>query len=240
RQATRLYLVVSSLLLALITVYVVMNTAVGELMWIDHRDTPGGPILYFLSILSRWWHIVGDAAGQATNIVADGLLIYRCYVIYNGSWKIVMGLIPIYMASMAMAFAITIRNSVHTGDDRFYDAAFAQIGIAGTVLSVCLNIIITALITYRILNARRTLVQYFPDRSESIETYTSLIAIMVESALPFSVLGLAFAVIFGRQMQQDAALILAWTSLSALSPQLIIFRIASGRAWTKRVASDIS
>lgn len=44
-------------------------------MWIDHRDAPGGPLGYLAANESIWWQVLGSAAGQVTNFMADGLLV---------------------------------------------------------------------------------------------------------------------------------------------------------------------
>ncbi|KAJ7599410.1 hypothetical protein C8J56DRAFT_881852 [Mycena floridula] len=233
------YIIVSSLILLGMTVYMLTEVLIGQLMWIDHRDFPGGPIIYVISILRDWWHSFGTACGHLAIFIGDGLLIYRCYVIYNGTWKAVMVPFVLYIGSVAMAFALIIR--VHrSATVYFLDKTLSRLGIAWAVLSVSFSIAITILITYRILKARRSLVRNLPDRTEAIQTYTSLVAILVESALPSSIFGIAFAVIFGKDLQQQSAMIQVWNALSALSSQFIIFRIASGQAWTKRVAADVS
>ncbi|KAJ7599443.1 hypothetical protein C8J56DRAFT_1094301 [Mycena floridula] len=231
RHASRSYIIFAGILLLLQTIYVFKNAVVAQMMWIDHRDAPGGPVGYLLSIVFSGWNIFGNVTGPLLNILADGLLLYRCYVIYDGSWKLLIGPFFIYLGSTAMDITLEIEAALAGSHLSGGTNLVHHIGTTWAVLSVSLNIIVTALIAFRLLKAHRI---------EAINTYTSIVAILVESALPFSILGIAFAVTFGANIVEGAALVLVWTGLSALSPQFIIFRIASGRAWTRRVSADIS
>ncbi|KAJ7589801.1 hypothetical protein C8J56DRAFT_783470, partial [Mycena floridula] len=213
-----------------------------QLMWIDHRDYPGRPIPYLVSTLTLWWHAFGTAAGNCLQIVMGPFFLYLSSVVRASSpYKNVTDAFFVQLWLSLLLFV----SSMHTGKDptNYFLDKLTQIGVAWSTLSVALNIIVTILITYQILKARRSLMKKFPDRIESIETYTSFVAIIVESALPFSTLSIAFAVVNGRQMQEKSALIFVWHATHftrAPSPQFIIFRVVSGRAWTRRVALQFS
>ncbi|KAJ4482073.1 hypothetical protein J3R30DRAFT_3699393 [Lentinula aciculospora] len=105
-------------------------------------------------------------------------------------------------------------------------------------LSCSLNAIITILITARLLRARRQLRKLMPGDTASV--YTGLIAILVESALPFTVLGIVFAVLLGKDLPEQLALSLTWGSYVGLAPQLIILRVTMGSAWCKETSAHLT
>lgn len=57
-----------------------------------------------------------------------------------------------------------------------------------------MNLLVTGIISTRLLYARRQLAQSLPELSKGIvRQYTGVITILIESALPLSVFGLAYA-----------------------------------------------
>ena len=75
RKGQRLYIGYGGVLLALTTIEVAMDGLWGQYMWIDHRNYPGGPLGYFVASLGSWYNVTGWAAGIATNILGDALLV---------------------------------------------------------------------------------------------------------------------------------------------------------------------
>jgi hypothetical protein len=75
RKGRRLYIGYGALLLALVTIEVAMDGLWGQYMWIDRRNTPGGPLGFFLSSEGSWYIVTGWAAGITTNILGDALLV---------------------------------------------------------------------------------------------------------------------------------------------------------------------
>jgi len=63
--------------------------------------------------------------------------------------------------------------------------------------------------------------------------YTGLIAILVESALPFTLLGVCYLALYIKDLPESLAFADIWGCFVSLSPQAIILRVAMGGAWTK-------
>ena len=60
---------------ALVTIEVSMNVMWGTLMWIDHRNDPGGPIGFYGVSEGAWYNAVDLTAHATANVLADGLLV---------------------------------------------------------------------------------------------------------------------------------------------------------------------
>ena len=65
----------SVILLILMTFAFSTNVLAGQLMWIEHRDSPGGPFEYFLSQGSRWIGVLGSSTDIVGNFMGDALLV---------------------------------------------------------------------------------------------------------------------------------------------------------------------
>ncbi|KAG2004187.1 hypothetical protein CC2G_002773 [Coprinopsis cinerea AmutBmut pab1-1] len=110
-----------------------------------------------------------------------------------------------------------------------------------TLLNVANNLIITALITFRLLRARSEFARSLPGRK--LSAYAGVIAILIESALPLALFGLVNGVVFvstpvpetleaaNRIMKVDAVFRALYENAVQLAPQMIIFRVTTGRSW---------
>ncbi|KAJ6562492.1 hypothetical protein B0H19DRAFT_1069108 [Mycena capillaripes] len=237
RRSKQLYIIIGGLLFAFLTIATFVNAVFLELMWIDHRDAPGGPLGYLAANETVWWQVFGSAAGQVTNFIADGLLIYRCWIICNSRWNAIVLPFIVYLASIAMAMLNLIQSALP--DSSFFHGKTVNYGVVWIALTVSLNIMVTGMILFRILRIRGNLRARFLGNAGSSAIYTGVAAMLIESALPFSALGLITAVTYGKNLDIAPAFVFIWGPFTAIAPQFIIFRVASGRAWSRHTASTI-
>lgn len=129
-------------------------------------------------------------------------------------------------------------------------------------LTVIFNILVTVLITQRLLYSRKELREALPGRDMS--PYNGVLAILIESAVPLSVTGIGYAILSAVSISGPGnpfvgvtflnLFNLLYTSFNVsrsrpfrycieranhpplqsqqLSPTLIIFRVTTGRSWT--------
>lgn len=238
RKGRLFYVYLGAVILVLVTVVVFTDAVFLQLMWINHRNDPGGPLGFLAENSSVWWQTLGTGCNELTNLIGDGLLLYRCFVIYNNNFWVVLFPILLYLGSASMGIMLLVQSAVP--DSNFFHGKTVSFGTPWAALSVTLNVLLTCLITYRILGARKNARRFLNHEGRSLDVYTSLASILVESSLPFSILGLAFAITYGKNLDEGPAFLFVWAVFSALSPQFIIFRVASGRAWTRDIASQVT
>ena len=104
---------------------------------------------------------------------------------------------------------VTLVQSAYPGSN-FFRGATVDFGVPWAALSVGLNIVVTALITFRLLNAHHRLKKVLPDHI--VHMYTGMAAIFIESALPFSILGIAFAITYGLHSDIGPAFLFVWAT----------------------------
>jgi len=220
-------------MLFLETIETATNVFMGQAMWLERRDSPGGPFGYYISNNNIWFNIFGTACAILSNALNDGLMMYRCFIIWNGSWHIIALPILVYLGATVMGVVSLVETALPNAT--FFAKQSTNFAIPWISLTTILNVSLTALISGRILYVA------YKVRSSSISTsYTSVVAILVESSLPLSVLGVAFAVTLGKNFSPVVALSDIWGSFLAFSPQLIILRVAMGQAWTERTAPELT
>ena len=64
------------------TVELTLNSLVGQMMWIDYRNAPGGPFAYYLSSSGSWFGISIVACEVVAVGMADGLLVSQISIYY--------------------------------------------------------------------------------------------------------------------------------------------------------------
>ncbi|KAF9077047.1 hypothetical protein BDP27DRAFT_1389251 [Rhodocollybia butyracea] len=237
-QGRAFYVTYGAILLLLTTLAITTNALFGQEMWIEHRDSPGGPIGYFAANVSAWYNTLGSTAGILTNFMADGLLLYRCYMIWGSRIYIILLPCLIYLASIAMAILNTILGAL-PGANVFRGKA-NDIGIGWVSLTISLNIILSTLICARLLIMRRRIRSIGVLSPESTATYSNIIAIIVESAVPYTFSGIALLVTSILQNNTELAWSFTWGVFSAISPQMIILRVAMGQAWNRETVDKVS
>ncbi|EAU83025.1 hypothetical protein CC1G_08962 [Coprinopsis cinerea okayama7 len=185
--------------------------------------------------------------------LGDGLLLYRCYIIWHDvPWVIVLPSL-IYLSFIGISIAKFTRLATKVWGSSEHQALVSQqISITYSALTAGLNLIATVLIAYKIIQAQRTLSKALPGRE--MGRYSSAARLVIESAIPLTIFGL-FDVIFSiflyatrvesglPNIRHETVVNMAgilYFSFAALSPQMIILRVTTGRSHIRRGDFDSS
>ncbi|KAJ7124760.1 hypothetical protein C8R43DRAFT_1135441 [Mycena crocata] len=236
RKESFFYISYSSVMLLLWTTASSCNAIFGQFIWIDHRDVLGGPAAYLDDHLSAWYNTLGTVAGICMNFLADGLLLYRCYIIWGSSWKIIVLPVIIYFGAMSMAILLIYESAIPGAS--FFSGDSVSFGVPYLWMTISLNLILTTLICGRLLSVRNRVRSILGE--QYCQTYTGVVAVLLESALPFSVLGIVYVISYARNSPYSFAFLQVWADFCAISPQLIILRVATGKAWSKDTVASVS
>lgn len=157
--------------------------------------------------------------------IGDTVLLYRCYVLwYESPWIIVLP-----ACALIAGTGINLRTYIPlTFSSRKLDAA-------DIFLLVGTNVLLTSLISLRLLRAQRQLRLVLPNTDHKV--YFGILGILIESAAPVAVFGFSSAIatlytskFFQAKQAADILSILFFIAI-ILAPQLIIFRVATGTSW---------
>jgi len=235
-RIVKFYVIYGFVMLILTTFAMGTNQLLGQLMWIEHRNFPGGPFSYYLANSTLWINILGTASCIVGNYLNDALLLYRLYIIYSGDWRVVVVPFIIFLGTIAMSLLALTESALPNSS--FFEKTTIDFTIPWLALTCGLNAIVTILISGRIVYYAR-LASVNGTSSGKRGSHTSVVAILVESALPFTILGILCAIYFGKQQAPELALAVVWGSFVPISSQLIILRVAMGRAWTKETSTKL-
>ncbi|KAJ6495049.1 hypothetical protein C8R45DRAFT_1133228 [Mycena sanguinolenta] len=224
------YVGFSGTLLLLITIAMSCNLIFGQMMWIEHRDIPGGPMAYFSADVAAWYNTLGTAADIAADILGDGLMLYRCYVFWSTTctWVVVFPAL-LFLASTVMGIIFTVQSGLPDGN--FFRGRAVQFGTPWLVLTITFNVVATAMIIVRLTCVIRGMRDVLA-RSRA-EVYLNVISILIQSALPFTLLGIGYLITYVNGAPESLAFTSIWGAFVTLSPQAVILHIAMGSVWSK-------
>jgi len=103
-------------------------------------------------------------------------------------------------------------------------------GTSYYIISLSINIMLTILITIRLLMYRRIVTVSLS--ADHAKHYLSLAAILVESAALYSVLAIMFIVTYAINNPLNQIFLGVASAAQQIASYLIIYRLADGRAWS--------
>lgn len=75
RPSDKFYMIFSTMILFLITIFVATQSFLGQEMWIINAGYPGGALAYFVAHVSAWYQTMGSVASILLQLMTDALLV---------------------------------------------------------------------------------------------------------------------------------------------------------------------
>ncbi|KAF8575672.1 hypothetical protein K439DRAFT_725252 [Ramaria rubella] len=212
------------LLLACGTINLGAGIKFAEMAWIDDRDFPGGPAAFNTLMYSNKIETLGNAAYITANFLADGLLIWRCFIVYDCNYWVILVPTMAFMASTGLSMLTVFQSAQPTAS--IWSKSAMVIAIPYWSLSIALNAVVSLLIVCRML-------WHFIGPQHSA-LYTSVAAMFVESAAKYAITGLVYIICFARNSNVQNLVLGILCQVECMAPELIILRVAIGHAWSCR------
>ncbi|KAJ7600800.1 hypothetical protein C8J56DRAFT_768188, partial [Mycena floridula] len=218
-KVNRLILITAILMFALSTVHVAFSV-VRE--WSsstsEHNKHPAAIQLWTWSCTFR------QALYTTQNIVVDGLLIYRCYIIWRSGIKIVI--IPLMLLFMAVVsgYGSVYQFSKRTTIREYFDLSVWSILLFSLILAT--NLIVTALISIRLWTISHEASEGF---GMAVERKTNqALAIVLESGTVYSASLLVLLIMYRTKSTGIVIVFDAISQIMGIVPTLIIVRSGLG------------
>ncbi|KAH9951843.1 hypothetical protein B0H21DRAFT_194113 [Amylocystis lapponica] len=228
RGSDKFFTFFSTAMLLLITVSAASQAISGQEAWIINADFPGGAEAYQAVNMSAWYQTVSSVTTIVLDMLTDGLLVYRCYVVWNSHRVIILPCI-LWFVVLGLGIAEMWAGTVPQTD--FWLGLSQDIGIAYFTTTIGLNVFLTCLICGRILWFARRLHTKFG--SSDAPAYIGVVSIIVESALPYTLSGIVFLVLYGLGSELSPFFLICYGMFTCISPQMLILRVVKGEAWTR-------
>ncbi|KAJ7691018.1 hypothetical protein B0H17DRAFT_935478 [Mycena rosella] len=214
----------NTLLFAMGTINLACSIRYNENAWVNDREYPGGPFSYLIEQQSLPFMTLGNVASILASFLSDGLLLYRAGVLWNFVWYIVVPPALFFVACIILSVMVVIQLALP-------NVALPQLSLAVWIVLMLLPIWLTILIAGRILYHRRTMIDVLGPKYA--KNYAGVSAIVVESAVPFTVISIILLGLFGDNNTAQNLFVSLMVQVECIAPELIILRVVLGRSWTK-------
>ncbi|KAG1761251.1 hypothetical protein EDD22DRAFT_954229 [Suillus occidentalis] len=217
---------------ALGTISFAGNTKYTEMIWIDLRNAPGGPVALIKNVMHYRINFMAIFCGYATELSMQALLLYRCFVIFNWARYVMIPMVAIYIAMIAIGVVVLVQAG--TGA-LFYNI---KTTLAYLVIQVVHTMLYTILVTTRLLSIRGQMKTAVAGYDSS--TYDTIILMIIESAMAYSIFIMIYIVAFAVDSDSISTLcFLSINQVQGIAQLFIIIRVARGRAvtndWSTRI-----
>ncbi|KAG0697047.1 hypothetical protein DFH29DRAFT_1004071 [Suillus ampliporus] len=214
------------------TISFAMNARYTEMIWIDLRNAPGGPLALIENYLNYRINVLALVTGHLQEWFMQALLLHRCFVIWNWTRWVMVPMITLYVAMIVLSILVLIE--ANTGII-FYNI-IVELGYL--CIEVGLTVIYTILVTNRLFVMRRRMKQVMAQYDSS--TYDTIALMVIESAALYTIFAVIFIVAFAIHANGLTTLcFLSIGKIQGIAQLFIIIRVARGRAvthqWSTRV-----
>ncbi|KAF8874915.1 hypothetical protein CPB85DRAFT_1568372 [Mucidula mucida] len=179
--------------------------------------------------------LAGDVLRVLSVLVAELILIWRCWVLYGGNRKILAVPSLCVITETVSACILMVANSANFG---FTGASQVNWSLVYYSMTVATNSLCTLLILLRIVRVSGI--------GASLKTYRGIIEILVESAAMYAIIYIALVVVYAYEFYNDSVTVMTAFSypqvmsysITGIAPTLIIARVMAGQSrpddsWTR-------
>ncbi|KAJ6464366.1 hypothetical protein C8R45DRAFT_1023829 [Mycena sanguinolenta] len=228
-------IVFTAVLFAFGTVFVSMDLTSLKLGFVDNRNYPGGPMAYAFAQYAKPITVIPNSCSVIGDWLAAGFLLYRCVIIFHMNFAIVALPILMYLSSIAIGVMILFQSSRPNAN--LWTKTTVNFGLPYYSLAAGLNVLITSMITTRLLLYRRSLRNTLGTEQAMSLPFTSIASILVESCVLYAVTSILFLVPYGLKSDVSNVFIPILIQVQFLGPLLIIYRVSKCRGWEKQTAT---
>ncbi|KAJ7459259.1 hypothetical protein FB451DRAFT_1182284 [Mycena latifolia] len=187
-----------------------------------HGDTAESAALYLVDP-PLWLTVLSAVMLTVNPLVADCVLIWRCWIIWNRRWVIVVIPILCTLAGAGLGFRSIAEQAAYVLNPNLDRDSFIDFATPYFSLSLVTTCLATVLIIFRII----TMTEPATRRSRG---YGRVVEIIVESALLYSVTLIIFLPLLVTASADDGYAQAVLAQMTGVGPTLIVARVTFGFA----------
>ncbi|KAG1896979.1 uncharacterized protein F5891DRAFT_562507 [Suillus fuscotomentosus] len=225
RDINRPIVIVAILLLLLSTAHIIVGIVRVEDGLVKYRDTyPGGPAAFFADV-SQETYVVKDALYILQTLLADGVVIYRCYMVWQSVWVIILpGML--WCSVAVTGVSVVYSGSQSSSGASIFTQEFSRWIIAFFISTVVANVLSSGLIAYRIWAIEHKIATI---RTSTKDTMMPIIHALVDAAVLYSVTLIAAFICFICSSNGDFVMMDLVMPIISIAFYMVLIRIAINR-----------
>ncbi|KIP07252.1 hypothetical protein PHLGIDRAFT_19240 [Phlebiopsis gigantea 11061_1 CR5-6] len=167
--------------------------------------------------------IISDIAVSTTDFLGDLILIYRCWVIWQHNYYVII--LPLLAASAGLILSAVIGAFVTGTTGLAVGRVIVPMGLASFILPLCTNVMVTTLIIGRIWYMTHEAATFSMQRNSATQKAMNII---IESGALYFAVQCVFVVTYAMQHPAEYAMILITPPIYGISSTLIIIHLGLG------------
>ncbi|KAK0447855.1 uncharacterized protein EV420DRAFT_1275960 [Desarmillaria tabescens] len=227
------WIIYVSLLFICATLYAAAGAKINELAFIDYHLYPGGPSAFEYDYFWLPVNAMGNVFFIIANWLSDAVVVWRCVIIYADSgyprWVILAFPVLAYLAS----FTLSLMWLIQVCNPNYSLWVFKSVNFTTPFLyvSLAINIVMTLAIVSRLMMYRWRISRIMGKQYGN--HYTNLVTMLIESTMLYAVFSMLSIIPFSLKHPIQNVFI------QIVSTLMIIFRVASGQAWSSDTATSL-
>ncbi|PSR99323.1 hypothetical protein PHLCEN_2v4136 [Hermanssonia centrifuga] len=178
------------------------------------------------SDISYWVNIMKTVDYVMQTAIGDAILNYRCWMVYNKSWKIVLFPVLMWMAILVCGIMMVYVEVTTTSEALLTESRITPWLDSIAVLTLVINILVTSLIVWRIWRVRSKTVE----SSSHPNRLSHVIRIVLDSGLMYTLCAIIFfgTTLAGSNAQYGVSDVIV--QVIGITFNMIIIRVNNGTA----------
>ncbi|KAI0336056.1 hypothetical protein GY45DRAFT_1430231 [Cubamyces sp. BRFM 1775] len=205
------------------TTYVVCDTKLAQLMFVNHRLYPGGPSSWLKSHTETVVNVIDIVTFMVCAFLADGVLLWRTYVLWDSRIAIMVLPLLLYLTATALSVPTFLQLT------RPHMSVFLHTSTPFIILYFSVSVSTTTLL-HLLLVGRLVYMSYRTRWKGAAATYASTYAMVIESAVPYAAISLVFLATYARHSDAQHAVLPVLSQVMCINPELLILRVAMRRS----------
>ncbi|KAF8799456.1 hypothetical protein BYT27DRAFT_7201511 [Phlegmacium glaucopus] len=219
-RLNKLLFITSSLMMFFGTFHLAIDLVRMLDAFIIQRDAPGGPVAYFTRLF-EWSQILKTAIFAIQTVLADSFATYRCWVMWNRSWIVIipsMSVVGTLIAGIGV-----VRGCAITKNGDVFASTLSGWITSFFILTFVTNVICTSLIAGRIWITTRKVARFVSQQS-----LMPVVIVIIESGSIYSASCIILLVLYLLGSNAQYAALDGTFPIISIVFNLMIVRIALG------------
>jgi hypothetical protein len=223
KEINRPIALVAFMLLILSTAHMIVDIIRIEQGLVTYRDTfPGGPAAFFADI-SQITFVVKNIIYTMQTMVGDGMVIYRCYVVWQSVWIVIVPSLLWFGITVCGSIAVYSVSQVTSEGANIFAKATGQWITAFYAMTLASNLWSSGFLAYRIWSMERNVSAIRTSRRGSM---MPIVRVLADAAILYSVTLLSALVCFVEANNGQYVILDMIMPIISIAFYMVIIRMA--------------
>ncbi|KAJ7853914.1 hypothetical protein B0H13DRAFT_2358726 [Mycena leptocephala] len=210
------------LMYILSTIHVACRWVLVKGAFVNDAESPTSTTLHLLQP-PFWLTVLAPVVFTLNTLIADCVLVWRCWIVWNRNWKIVILPLASTLAGAALGFRSTAEQAAYVLNPNLDINAYIDFATPYFALTLATTSLATLLIIFRIF----TMTDSATRKSRG---YARVIEVVVESALLYSISLIVYLPFLVTDSYNNGYPHAVLAQITGLAPTLIVARATFGLA----------